>query len=376
MKTNRILLTAALILSLSGVFAQNPNDYNVPQADFPKVNTDKSVTFSLLAPQAQEVLADICGKKYPMSKDDSGLWTITTQPLIEGFHYYFLIVDGVSVVDPSVNTFYGCGKQAGGVEIPASEEEDAIYAFNPAIAHGQVRECRYHSDIENRTRRCFVYTPADYDKNSKVKYPVLYLQHGMGEDETGWIKQGHMAEIMDNNIASGRCVPMIVVMDNGNCSYGFGAKKGETREEFGASFTNILLKEIIPFIEQTFRVKTDKDSRAMAGLSWGGKETFDITLNNIDKFSYIGAFSGALFVDINKISEAYNGVFADKDKFNASVKTLFVSMGGEENFQCKAISEALTRVGIKNTYYESPRTHHEWLTWRRSLNNFVPLIFK
>jgi enterochelin esterase family protein len=183
-----------------------------------------------------------------------------------------------------------------------------------------------------------------------------------------------MANILDNQIAAGKCVPMIVVMDNGNCSYSFGARRGETMQEFGASFTPILLNEIIPFIDANFRTKTDRDNRAMAGLSWGGRQTFDITLHNLDKFAYIGSFSGALFLN-GPMDKAYDGVFADAKAFNNKVHTLFLSMGSEENFGANRISKALTDIGIKNTYYESPGTHHEWLTWRRSLNRFLPLIF-
>ncbi|MDE6637547.1 MAG: esterase, partial [Muribaculaceae bacterium] len=209
-----------------------------------------------------------------------------------------------------------------------------------------------------------------------AKYPVLYLQHGMGENETGWSKQGMMANIMDNAIAAGKAVPMVVVMDNGNCSHIFGSRKGETMEQFGASFTPVLLNDLIPYIENTFRVKTDRENRAMAGLSWGGKETFDITLTNLDKFSHIGAFSGALFGLNGNLDNAYGGVFKDPKAFNDKVKVLFLSMGSEENFGAHGICKALTDLGINNTYYESPGTHHEWLTWRRSLNEFIPLLFK
>ena len=231
--------------------------------------------------------------------------------------------------------------------------------------------------MEQKERRCFVYTPADYDTDQARRYPVLYLQHGMGEDERGWSNQGKMADIMDNQIAAGKCVPMIVVMDYGNCGYIFGTKPGERREDFGASFTPILLTDIIPYIDKTFRTKTDRDSRAMAGLSWGGHQTFETTLANLDKFAYIGAFSGAIFLPENAdIRKVYNGVFADAETFNRQVHTLFLGMGSEENMGSRQLSEKLTAAGINNIYYESPGTHHEWLTWRRCLNEFLPLIFR
>ena len=205
---------------------------------------------------------------------------------------------------------------------------------------------------------------------------MLYLQHGMGEDERGWHQQGRMADILDNQIAGGKCVPMIVVMDYGNCGYIFGARPGETREEFGASFTPIMLNELIPYIDNNFRTLTDRDNRAMAGLSWGGHETLQTTLRNLDKFSHIGSFSGALFFLADGIGNAYDGVFADPDSFNRQVHTFFFGMGTEEGFGSDRISKALTGAGINNTYYASPGTHHEWLTWRRCLNEFLPLIFR
>lgn len=381
MTMNKLALIAAAFLAVAEVYAEQPAEgitasTNIPQAQYPCVDKDSRATFKLFAPEAKDVKVDICSKKYDMSRDENGLWSATTDPLVQGFHYYALIVDGVSVNDPASETFYGCGKEMSGIEIPESAEEAAYYTFNKDVPHGQVRECKYYSNTEGRQRRCYVYTPAEYEKNVTAQYPVLYLQHGMGENETGWRNQGYMANIMDNAIASGRAVPMIVVMDNGNCDYGFGAKKGETMAEFGASFTPVMLNDLIPYIEDTFRVKTDRENRAMAGLSWGGKETLDITLANLDKFAHIGSFSGALFFLQGGLENAYGGVFKDADAFNSKVKTFFFSMGSEENFGSNRICDALTKAGIKNIYYESPGTHHEWLSWRRGLNQFLPYIFK
>lgn len=380
MKTH--LLTAALTLFISvEASAITPAEgvpavTNIPEAIYPCVDDLSRATFKLYAPDAKDVKVDICGRKYDMIRDDAGMWTVTTSPLVEGFHYYFMLVDGVAVVDPASETFYGCGRKAGGIEIPEKPEEAAYYTFDKNIAHGQVRECKYYSDIEARERRCYVYTPADYETDPSRRYPVLYLQHGMGEDERGWHEQGKMANILDNQIAAGKCEPMIVVMDNGNCSYIFGARPGETRDEFGASFTPIMLNELIPYIESTFRTYTDREHRAMAGLSWGGHETFQTTLHNLDKFSHIGAFSGALFFLADGLENAYGGIFNDAADFNSRVHTFFLGMGTEENFGSDKISEALKNAGINHTYYSSEGTHHEWLTWRRCLNEFLPLIFK
>ena len=371
-----------LLLSVSiPAFSADPAEgktasTNIPAAAYPCVDSQRRATFKIMAPDAKDVKADICGKKYDMTRSEKGEWSVTTDPLVEGFHYYALIVDGVSVNDPASRTVYGCGKDMSGIEIPESAESAAYYTFNRNIPHGQVRECKYWSETEGRERRCFVYTPAEYETNHTAKYPVLYLQHGMGENETGWHEQGHMANIMDNAIAAGKAVPMIVVMDNGNCDHIFGTVPGETHATFGASFTPVMINDLIPYIDSTFRTKTDRDSRAMAGLSWGGKETFDITLSNLDSFSHIGSFSGALFFLQGGLENAYGGVFKDPKAFNDKVKVLFLSMGSEENFGAPAISKALTDAGVNNVYYESPGTHHEWLTWRRSLNEFIPLLFK
>ncbi len=354
-----------------------PAQTNVPEMKYPCVDNSSRATFKLKAPEARDVQVDICGKKWPMTKGADGVWSVTTGPLVVGFHYYFLIVDGVAVNDPASETFFGCGKMASGIEIPETPEAAAYYTYDKSVPHGQVRECHYYSSVENEERRCFVYTPAGYDANVSKRYPVLYLQHGMGEDERGWSRQGKMANILDNQIASGKCAPMIVVMDYGNCGYIHGTKPGETREEFGASFTPILLNDIIPYVDRTFRTLTDRDNRAMAGLSWGGHQTFNTTLANLDKFAYIGAFSGAIFLPPQAdIRQVYDGVFADAGKFNSQVHTLFLGMGSEENMGSRQLSEKLKAAGIDNVYYESPGTHHEWLTWRRCLNEFLPLIFK
>ncbi len=377
----KTLFTCLFSLSVLASYAINPAEgtpasTNIPEAVYPCVDANSRATFKLHAPEAKDVKVDICGKKYDMSKDAEGNWMATTDPLVKGFHYYFLLVDGVQVNDPASETFFGCGRQASGIEIPEDAQTAAYYTFNKDVAHGQVRECKYYSATEGGERRCFVYTPAEYEKNPDAKYPVLYLQHGMGEDERGWHTQGMMANILDNQIAEGKCVPMVVVMDYGNCGYIFGSRPGETRDQFGATFTQVMLNDLIPYIENTFRVKTDRDNRAMAGLSWGGHETLEITMHNLDKFAHIGSFSGALFFLADGLENAYNGVFNDAPGFNSKVKTLFFGMGSEEGFGSDKISDALTKADINHKYYESEGTHHEWLTWRRCLNQFLPLIFK
>lgn len=368
-------------ISFSGFSVVNPpegvsSEYCVPGAVYPCVDAEGRATFVLRAPEANQVSADICSTIFPMTKDVDGLWKVTTDPLPIGHHYYRLVVDGVNVNDPNVYTTYGAGSSFSQLEIPESPEASAYYQFDPSIPHGQVRECHYWSDVHKRMRRCFVYTPAGYDKSSD-KYPYFILQHGMAENETGWHEQGKMANIMDNAIAAGKAVPMVVVMENGDCDYGIGTKPGESQMDFGASFEDVVLNETIPFVEENFRVYTDREHRAISGLSWGGHQAFDIGLKHLDLFSSIGAFSGAIFVFPGMSLESlYDGVFTDAEKFNKACPVLFMSNGTEEGLGGMALDKMLSDAGIKYTRYVSPGTAHEWLTWRRSLNEFIQLIFK
>lgn len=377
----KILLTLCAACFMLGAQAQQqdaqPAETNVSQSQWPKVTADKRGMFLVKAPGAQKVIVDICDKKYEMKNDGQGNWTATTDPLVVGPHYYFIEVDGARVSDPASMSVYGCGLYASLLEVPESAEEAAYYTFQKDVAHGQVRLCQYWSNVENRARHCYVYTPAEYDKNPKKNYPVLYLQHGMAENETGWHVQGKMANILDNNIAQGKAVPMIVVMDNGNCDYGFGSKPGEGMNEFGASFSRVLTDDIIPYIDQTFRTNAKREGRAMAGLSWGGLQTFNTVMVNLDKFAYLGSFSGAIFsLAGGDITKAYDGVFANAAHVNKQLKALFIGTGTEENLGSKGVNDKLKAAGVNTTYYESQGTAHEWLTWRRCLNQFVPLIFK
>jgi enterochelin esterase-like enzyme len=344
---------------------------------FPRIDNNRCAYFSLRAPQAKNVQVDICSKKYDMQRDSTGLWTAKTDPLVVGFHYYFFFVDGVQVTDPATDTYFGCCRQSSGIEIPEGSEGN-YYRPQQGVAHGQVRSVQYYSSATNEWRRAMVYTPAEYEHATKKRYPVLYLQHGMGEDETGWSKQGLMQNIMDNAIASGSAVPMIVVMESGDVKAPFnfrhGGSNGVEISSYGASFYKVMTQDLIPMIDQTFRTLTDRDHRAMAGLSWGGHQTFDVVLSNMDKFSYMGGFSGAIFgLDINK---NYNGIFTRPDEFNKQIHYLFLGCGSEENIGTPKLAEMLKQAGIKVDYYVSPGTHHEWLTWRRCLNQFIPHLFK
>ncbi|WP_337042272.1 sialate O-acetylesterase [Emticicia sp. 17c] len=350
---------------------------NAPETEYPKVDELGRAIFRIEAPNVQKLQVDL-GKKYDMAKDDKGVWTVTTEPLQPGFHYYYLIADDYRFSDPASESFFGIGKMMSGIEIPAPDQD----FYQPKkIPHGQVRENYLYSETMGRYERFFVYTPPSYDKNTKEKFPVLYLQHGMGEDERGWVEQGKLSIILDNLIAEGKAKPMVIVVSDGGTGGMFRPKPtediNEARKQFGAKFTPMLLNEIIPYIETNFRVKTDRLSRALAGLSWGGYQTFQTALPNLDKFAYIGGFSGAGLFNVNtELKTVYNGAFANADEFNKKVKVLFLGIGESEGQRTKGLSDALLKAGIKNTYYESPNTAHEWLTWRRCLYEFSQMIFK
>lgn len=385
-KMKRRLTTVVLLLLVSVVsFAQSsdllkdskPASTNVPGLEFPRVDSQSRAIFRVDAPNAQKVQVDILSV-YDMVKGDDGIWTVTTNPLPPGFHYYYLMVDGYRFSDPASESFYGVGRMMSGIEIPAPDQD----FYTPKnIPHGQIRECYFYSEVRSKYERIYVYTPPEYDVNPSKKYPVLYLQHGMGEDETGWVTQGNLNVIMNNLISDGKARPMIIVVSDGGVAAMFKPKPGEdvnaARARFGSDFTPLLLDEIIPFVEKTFRVNTDRDSRAMAGLSWGGFQTFQIGLNNLDKFSYLGGFSGAgMFNPETDLKTVYNGVFGDPERFNKKVHAFFLGIGTEEGQRMKSLSDALKNSGINNTYYESQGTAHEWLTWRRCLYEFAPLLFK
>lgn len=344
----------------------------VPGNEFPKVDADRRAYFRLEAPQAKRVQLDICGKKYDMERDDKGVWMAVSDPLVVGFHYYFFWVDGVQVTDPASDTFFGCCRQSSGIEIPEGSEGD-YYRPQPGVAKGQVRSVQYYAQSTGEWRRAMVYTPADYEQGKK-RYPVLYLQHGMGEDETGWSRQGHMQNIMDNLIAQGKARPMIVVMESGDVKAPFrGGRNDAGRSQYGASFYKVLMQDLIPTIDRTFRTKTDRENRAMAGLSWGGHQTFDMVFTNLDKFAYAGAFSGAIFgLDINT---TYGGIFSRPNEVNGKLKYFFAGVGSEENMGTEKMVGDLRAAGIKIDSYVSPGTHHEWLTWRRCFKEFVQKIF-
>ena len=363
-----------MVVPADAVTAENA----IPGNEFPKVDSQRRAYFRIQAPQAKKVVVDICSKKYDMQPQGNGVFMAVTDPLPVGFHYYFLDIDGVNFIDPASETYFGCNRECGGLEVPEGPEGD-YYRPQQGIAHGQVRSIYYHSPNSKfgEWRHALVYTPAEYElaKNAKKRYPVLYLQHGMGEGETSWMLQGKMQHIMDNAIGKGEAVPMIVVMESGDIKQPFGGGNNQAgRSEYGASFYPVLLNDLIPYIDANFRTKTDRDSRAMAGLSWGGHQTFDVALTNLDKFAWIGTFSGAIFgLDVKT---AYDGVFANADEFNKKVHYMYMNWGSDDFVNSQSIVDGLRQLGIKVDSSVSQGTGHEFLTWRRGLHEFIPHLFK
>lgn len=413
MKKFLFMAAAALVTATAG--AQVTEDFkpattNQEGKQYPMVNSQRMVRAQISAPQANSVKLDIGGVKYDMKKDENGVWTGESAPQDEGFHYYQLEIDGASVPDPGSKYYYGASRWGSGIDIPAADEE--FYTVKN-VPQGSINEIYYWSSVTESMRHGYIYLPAEYYSNPDKKFPVLYLQHGMGENETGWSAQGKTGIIMDNLIAAGKAIPFIIYMDNGlnarrpgEQQGGFGgfggqrpqagqrpqgAPQGGQRPQgaqgqrpggargmggagfanmarmFGGAFEDVLMKDIIPMVEKNYRVIADTEHRAMAGLSMGGMQTHGITLANPTKFAYVGIFSGGT-ISPDELTDA-----ADFKKTN---KVLFMSCGGKENMGVDKAAEDLKAIGINAHSYVSPETAHEWQTWRRSLYQFAQLIFK
>ncbi len=339
-----------------------PSSKNQPGQEYPKVNSQGYARFRIVAPEAKSVVVSLGlgGTRggTPLTKTDDGSWMATTAgPLEEGFHYYRITVDGGTFNDPGTMTFYGSTRLESGIEIPAHDQD--FYALKN-VPHGKVQQVLFPSPSTNTSRRAFVYTPPDYDKNQKKRYPVLYLQHGWGEDETAWINQGHANLIMDNLIAEGKIKPFIIVMTYGMTN---DVRMGGLRNFDIKPFQTVLLDELIPYIDANFRTLADQPHRAMAGLSMGGMETKTITLARPDVFSHYGLLSGGTYAPAE---------IKDKSK----VKLIFMSCGSFENPDgVKKAAADLTAAGINAVSYVSEGTRHEFQTWRRSLYQMAPLMF-
>jgi|WetSurMetagenome_2_1015567.scaffolds.fasta_scaffold65332_2 enterochelin esterase-like enzyme len=374
-----------LCFSQSNDSGYKPASTNIIGHEYPQIDSQLRGIFRVEAPDAQKVQLNFSSLSitYDMIKGQDGAWSLTTKPLAPGLHYYSLIIDGLSVADPSSESYYGYAKMQSGIEVP---EAGVYYYSYRDVPHGDLMTSYYFSKTSNSVRRCFVYTPPDYEKNLDKRYPVLYLQHCMGEDERAWPKQGKVNFIMDNLIAEGKTKPMIVVMDNGNIAQMLKIKRpsnqvtadaqaeyAAARMQFGSSFYPVFLNDLMPFIETKFRTLNDRENRAMAGTSWGGLQVINVTLTNLDKFAYIGGFSPDL------PDQTLKTIYDNVADFNKKVKVFFISSGSEEgtrNTSIIKLHETLDKAGAKNIYYESKGTAHEWLLFRRSLYQFAPLLFK
>jgi enterochelin esterase-like enzyme len=361
-----------------------PAASNVGNAEYPRITSDLRVTLRLTAPNAKQVKLEggtgLIKESMDMTRGADGVWTVTTPPAVPGFHYYWFNVDGLRVNDPSSYSWFGWARETSGIEIPEPGTAGDFYAARREVSHGAVRVQWYHSKITGKWRKTHVYTPPGYDENRRTRYPVLYLQHGAGENERGWIEQGRANFILDNLIAAKTAKPMILVVDTGYATYaGADPGAGAGTNRFGpiAAFEEVMIKELVPMIDAAYRTKNARTSRAMAGLSMGSMQTLTITLRHLDHFAWIGAMSGPPRQGFD-VATAYDGVFHDATAFNQKVKLLWLGAGtAEERFHASTVAthEALERAGIKNVCFSSPGTDHEWQTWRRSLYDFAPRLF-
>ena len=398
----------------------HPSPYNFPNVTFPRIEADSRVSFTFKAPDAQKVQVSIANVPYDMVKGSDGVWTYTSQPQAPGYHNYWMIVDGAIVLDPATQAFIGYGHMCNGFEVP---EPGVDYYNLKDVPHGSVQIRNYFAKSANSWRHIFVYTPPGYEADMQTRYPVFYLQHGGGEDERVWIEMGRTNLILDNLIAERKARPMIVVMETsavgdmgpvpvrpaapgapsappagapgaaGLLRFGIGGPGG-------GAYGRLMINDLIPWIDANYRTLADRDHRAMAGLSMGGFQTAAVTMANLDKFSYVGLFSGGAAVGFGRggpgspapasalppaqpfdIKTIYNGAMADPAEFNKKVHVFFFSSGTEPPLEnpegLKKHQQDLVAAGITNSYlYISPGTSHEWQTWRRSLYVFAPLLFQ
>ncbi|MFI5381862.1 MAG: alpha/beta hydrolase-fold protein [Tepidisphaerales bacterium] len=351
-----------------------PAPSNVPGRDYPEIHDDLRVTFRVKAPEAQKVQVvpknDGLGRTpFDMQRDAGGNWSVTTPPAQPGFHYYELLIDGFRCNDPNSETFFGWGQQTSGLEVP-----DAKLDFYDAkdVPHGEVRIRHYASKVTGTIRRAFIYTPPGYDRDPARRYPVLYLQHGAGESERGWTTQGRAGFILDNLIAAGKARPMIVVMENGYASKAGAAPgpSGRGNEAFG----ELVLSDLVPMVDASYRTLADREHRAIAGLSMGAGQALQVGLSNLDSFASIGAFSGAgRNVDLKT---SFGGALADTAAANQRIKLLWIGCGVEDRFYPagKALHESMGAAGIRHVWFEGPGSH-EWQVWRKHLHEFAQRLF-
>jgi enterochelin esterase-like enzyme len=383
LKSLVVFTFAVLFCSLSIGIAQAqliensiPAPTNNNQNQCPCIMPDNSVVFQVKAPNAQKLQIDL-GKKYDMVKDANGVWTVRTEPIEPGFHYYFLVINDVPVADPASQSFYGTGKMTSAIDIP--EKGLDFYAVKD-VPHGAISSKYYYSNVTEDWRRLFVYTPPGYDKNPNQKYPVVYIQHGGGEDETGWTNQGKTDLILDNLIAGGKAKPMIVVIANGNIRIGGGGYSSEGM----AAFKKEMTQNIVPFIDKNYRTLTDAKNRAICGLSMGGGQSFYVGLESLDTFASVGIFSSGIFGGIRNPSgnvfdaeKEIPGLLTKSAEFNKKLDLFYISCG-EGDMRIEHTKKAVATMkerGLEVEFNSFPGDH-EWQVWRKSLHDFASRVFK
>lgn len=348
-----------------------PAPSNVRGRDYPRIHPDLRVTFRVRAPQARSVQVAPRGSDsglgtapYTLTKGADGNWTVTTPPVRPGFHYYELVVDGFRCPDPNSETFFGWAQQTSGLEVP--DPALSFYDDRP-VPHGRVEAVFYPSTVTGKTRRAYVYTPPGYEKSRK-RYPVLYLQHGAGESERAWSAQGRANFIMDNLLADGKAVPMLVVMDHGYADLPPGTAAAAQREAFG----RVLLEDLIPFIDREFRTRPGAEHRALAGLSMGGGQAWRIGTAHPESFRWIGVFSGAV-----RNFDLSTSPVSDADAANKRFRLIWIGCGTEDGLFPNALRmhEALEKGGVRHTWFPVSGSH-EWQVWRKHLHAFAPLLFR
>jgi len=347
-----------------------------PQVRSPEVGADRRVTFRVMAPGATEVILTgefMTGSK-PLEKNSQGLWSITIGPIEPEIYNYNFTIDGVRTIDPNnphVKTGSTPSTIASILEVGAGHP--AFYDAQP-VPHGEIRTHWYESKALNTVRRLTVYTPPGYDRDTRTRYPVLYLFHGANADETAWARFGHVNLILDNLLAAGKAKPFVVVMP-----FGYGVEPGSPPPGGGASsntalFSRDLLEDVIPFVGSHYRVLGDRDHRAIAGLSMGGGESLEIGLSHPELFGYVGGFSAA--VRAANLQQTFGGLTADLRSANKKLHLLWIGCGTDDSLFAanQGFSKFLEAANIQHVFRQSDGAH-TWMVWRRYLNQFAPLLF-
>jgi enterochelin esterase-like enzyme len=382
-----IIFASGIVCMAQAPSGGQPAPSNVLNAPYPQINADHRVTFRIRADAAQKVSIALGGgpANLDCTRGSDGFWMGTSKPLEPGFYYYTVVVDGFTASDPGSSAFFGYGRYNSAVEVPGAESD----FFAPKdVPHGTVREEWYFAKSAGTGgawRSIRVYTPPGYDTAGGTRYPVLYLQHGAGENETSWSIQGHENFIMDNLLAAGKVKPMIIVNENGVMANpnppaprpapaAGGRSSRAMMDNPFTEFEAIVSRDLISYIDGRFRTIADANHRAIAGLSMGGAQAMRIGMDHPDLFQYVGLFSPAIG-DLDPATD-YNGRFKDAAAFNRSMKLLWIGIGTED-FLLEGVRTShqnLAKAGVQHVWVETPGAH-VWTVWRKYLVDFAPRLF-